>query len=205
MGGKAMERLVHDGLENDPEIKCDNGRFFGKPEEFAMHRYVFFPCFACHKPFFGGAYECQAANVVVNKHDLRCSDCSLVSQETCATHGTEWLSFKCRFCCQLAVWHCWDLVHFCEPCHNNWTNLVAYRGDNVKKLWEFPQCPSLKRRLDEIANDPNLSEEEKERRAKKCTSSSADCPLGCVHPPNGIEYGLGCTMCADKPQSVQRE
>lgn len=36
----------------------------------------------------------------------------------CKIHGYENIEFKCKYCCSVALWHCWGTTHFCEPCHN---------------------------------------------------------------------------------------
>lgn len=57
-------------------------------------------------------FFCQAdPNQQVKKDELICIACQRVeSMEACPTHGTDWLAFKCRFCCTTAVWHCWNKV-----------------------------------------------------------------------------------------------
>jgi E3 ubiquitin-protein ligase MYCBP2 len=34
----------------------------------------------------------------------------------CATHGQEAMLWKCRFCCNVALWFCFGTTHFCEDC-----------------------------------------------------------------------------------------
>ena len=38
--------------------------------------------------------------------------------QICPKHGTDFLEYKCRYCCSVAVWFCFGTTHFCEPCHN---------------------------------------------------------------------------------------
>jgi hypothetical protein len=118
VGVKAMERLAFEGLEQDKAIIERGGRFFQQPRAFAMHHFAFYQCFSCNNPYFAGARACGAAEAQeeIKKEDLFCAACQKVeSQESCKTHGNDWLSFKCRFCCSNAVWHCWNKTHFCEP------------------------------------------------------------------------------------------
>lgn len=35
----------------------------------------------------------------------------------CAEHGSQFIDFKCKFCCSIALWFCWGTTHFCDPCH----------------------------------------------------------------------------------------
>lgn len=36
----------------------------------------------------------------------------------CKEHGAMFLEYKCKYCCNLAVWFCWGTTHFCDACHN---------------------------------------------------------------------------------------
>ena len=36
----------------------------------------------------------------------------------CKEHGAMFLEYKCKYCCNLAVWFCWGTTHFCDQCHN---------------------------------------------------------------------------------------
>mmetsp|Transcript_9503 Transcript_9503/g.18224 ORF Transcript_9503/g.18224 Transcript_9503/m.18224 type:complete len:100 (+) Transcript_9503:228-527(+) len=76
--------------------------------------------------------------------------------------------------------------------------LVTYRkGTNKKKIWEYPQCEGLKAGIAKIRNS-SLDDAAKMEAFKKLRSDPKTCPLKRRHPPNGFEFGLGCTMCADK-------
>jgi len=44
----------------------------------------------------------------------------------CDAHGEDFIEFKCRYCCDVARWHCFGTTHFCEPCHRQ-------AGNNVTK------------------------------------------------------------------------
>lgn len=117
--------------------------------------------------------------------------------EACPTHGTDWLAFKCRFCCSTAVWHCWNKVHFCDPCHNNWSNLVEYNsGTNKKRAWEYSNCASLDKKCKAIAANASFgSDDERDKACAKMVSDVTTCPLKVRHPPGGIEFGIGCGLC----------
>ena len=118
VAAKALERLHFEGMENDKAIVDGGGRFHGDARGFALHHFSFFQCFQCRSPYFAGARACAAAVIggdgdaaaaaEIPREDLCCANCqNVVSQEACKTHGSDWLSFKCRFCCANAVWHCW--------------------------------------------------------------------------------------------------
>jgi len=52
----------------------------------------------------------------------------------CPTHGADYIEFKCKFCCTVALWFCWGSTHFCEPCHR-----VA--GNNKNGVCQGAACP----------------------------------------------------------------
>jgi hypothetical protein len=196
---KALERLSIERLENDPQIVAADGRFYGNPLAFAMNEFMFFKCARCAEPYFGGANACEDAAVVVDPAILVCGPCQRVdSVSECPKHGNDFLAFKCRFCCSLATFHCWEKVRFCTPCHNDWNANVEYQGANKKKLWEYKQCAGLKAKMKPIVDDESLSEEQKVALVSQMNADPQTCPLYARHLPNGIEFGMGCTMCTEE-------
>ena len=71
-----------------------------------------------------------------------CGKCAAVSIgagiQNCPKHGTDFIEFKCKFCCSISQWFCWGNTHFCEPCHKKQVD-----GDYVsrKAKSELPKCP----------------------------------------------------------------
>jgi len=193
----ALERLFAEGLQRDAKITDKDSRFYNDPAGYAMHHFTFSKCFSCANPYFTGAAACgENADPAFKPEDLLCTNCQQVdSMEACKKHGTQWLSYKCRFCCKVSIWFCFGAVHFCEPCHNNNGELVDSVTGNRKKIWEYTQCPGLRERLDAVAADRSLSLEEREKLASNMVSDPKTCPLGVRHKPNGIEYGIGCGLC----------
>lgn len=54
---------------------------------------------------------------------------------TCAKHKTDFIDYKCRYCCDLALWFCFGTTHFCDKCHRN-----PY--DTAPKVCKGPEkCP----------------------------------------------------------------
>ena len=88
--------------------------------------------------------------------------------QICAKHGTDFLEYKCRYCCSVAVYFCFGTTHFCNSCHNDFQRLTS-----MKKS-EFPQCPVAPRAKPMEGNE---------------------CPLHVKHPPTGEEFALGCGVC----------
>jgi hypothetical protein len=80
-----------------------------------------------------------------------------------------------------------------------WQNLAVFRtGKNKKKIWEYEQCPSLAKSVEAIGAEVGPNEEEKNAKLAKLLCAPRSCPLGVRHPPNGMEFGLGCSMCEDR-------
>ena len=46
----------------------------------------------------------------------QCKHRSMTLDE-CPVHGTEYILWKCRFCCNYSKWFCWGRTHFCDECH----------------------------------------------------------------------------------------
>ncbi len=197
----ALQQLEQEGLQNHPSIVEPQGPYHGNPLQFALHQFLFFKCFDCTRPFFGGAYECQDAAAVINERDVVCAKCSKVeSMEDCPTHGRDYLAYKCRFCCRLATYFCWDKCHFCTPCHDQWMQNVESMGArNKKRYWQYPNCPGIVQKYASILSDPKLvTDDARENAMARIVSDVDTCPLLARHPPHGIEFGLGCTMCKNE-------
>ncbi|ETO35939.1 hypothetical protein RFI_01125, partial [Reticulomyxa filosa] len=205
----ALQRLRYEERQSDNDVVDPKGKFYNDEIGYADHIYAFFQCFQCKKPYFGGAKECKAQdeeeNNQVEKKDLICNKCQKIeSVDECKEHGADYLAYKCRYCCTMSVFHCWGKVHFCRECHEPgvWDKLCTYStGKNKQALIEYKQCPGLKKALVDLMKDPswnNLTLEEQEKKAYETRADPDLCSLRVRHPPNGFEFGLGCTLCADK-------
>lgn len=150
---KAVDRLAFEGLLNDEELKKVGGKYFGKPKEYALDRFAYYTCFKCKQPYFGGRRQCeeaaQEAEARLNPQgggqdlnseaNLVCGGCASGSDSTnCATHGKDYIDWKCKFCCSIASWYCWGTTHFCTDCHKK-----QEQGDYVtrKPVDQLPKCP----------------------------------------------------------------
>ena len=104
-----------------------------------MDRYAYYVCFKCGKAYFGGEARCDleaGAADTYNPEELVCGGCSDVSQaQMCPKHGTDYLEYKCRYCCSVAVFFCFGTTHFCNACHDDFQRVA-----NIPKP-ELPQCP----------------------------------------------------------------
>jgi E3 ubiquitin-protein ligase MYCBP2 len=171
---KCLVRVKYEGLEEHADIITPGSPYFNDPLGFAMHKFAYYQCFKCQKPYYGGDYACAAAGGGGNfdASELMCGGCSPISSEECPKHGKDFLEFKCRFCCSIAVWFCFGTTHFCEPCHNNNGALCG------KTSVDLLQCPC------KATGRMGMPEK-----------VEGDCPLDIDHPPHGEEFALGCGIC----------
>ena len=97
----------------------------GLDETEALRKLAFFECFKCKVPYYGGRREC--AEEIDRKEEQKAEDfiCAFCKEQgegaglrVCKDHGETTISYKCRYCCSLAVWYCYGTTHFCEDCHN---------------------------------------------------------------------------------------
>ena len=66
--------------------------------------FAYYLCFKCRKPYFGGERVCGEGGGAFDPTELVCGGCSPWSGEIdCPKHGKDFIEFKCRFCCSVAV------------------------------------------------------------------------------------------------------
>ncbi|CAD8101230.1 unnamed protein product [Paramecium sonneborni] len=158
---KSLERLKYESRDKDEKVSKVGELYYGKPQEYAMAIYCYYQCFKCQQPYFGGAKDCQRGLEEGDKQykpeELICANCCDVPiGETCQVHGKDYIEFKCRFCCQIAVWFCWGSTHFCEDCHKRQCN-----GDYVSKIpkEKLPKCPGKDKCPIKMDHKPNGEEQ----------------------------------------------
>lgn len=144
----AMKRLRVEQMTDHEKITTPGSRYFNQPEAFALGTFAFYQCFKCEKPYFGGKRECGDM-VGLNEEqfdasELLCAKCS-GSPSSCSVHGNGFIEYKCRYCCQVAVWFCWGNTHFCDHCHG-------------KRPTTFPACPGAARCPLGVDHPPNGKE-----------------------------------------------
>lgn len=159
---KALMRLEYEGLLKANDVT--------DMISFAMDRYAYYVCFKCQKAYFGGEVRCDAEmGEKFNPQELVCGGCSDVARaQMCPKHGTDFLEYKCRYCCSVAVFFCFGTTHFCDTCHDDFQRLT-----NIPRA-KLPKCPSGPK-------------------AKQLYGE--ECPLHVVHPATGEEFALGCGIC----------
>ncbi|XP_063236464.1 E3 ubiquitin-protein ligase MYCBP2 isoform X2 [Bacillus rossius redtenbacheri] len=167
---KALMRLEYEGLHKAEAITSPGARFHNDPASYAMDRYAYYVCYKCNKAYYGGEARCDAeVGEEYDPTELVCGACSDVSRaQMCPKHGTDFLEYKCRYCCSVAVFFCFGTTHFCNACHDDFQRVT-----NIPKL-ELPSCPAGPK-------------------AKQLAGE--ECPLHVKHPPTGEEFALGCGVC----------
>lgn len=169
---KALMRLEYEGLHRAEAITTPGARFYDNPAGFAMERYAYYVCFKCKKAYYGGEVRCDIEAGPVDEYnpaELVCGGCSDISRaQMCPKHGTDFLEYKCRYCCSVAVFFCFGTTHFCNACHDDFQRVA-----NLPKQ-QLPRCPA----------GPKAKQLEGE-----------ECPLHIKHPPTGEEFALGCGVC----------
>eukprot|EP00300_Choanocystis_sp_HF-7_P008386 c15877_g1_i1.p1 GENE.c15877_g1_i1~~c15877_g1_i1.p1 ORF type:complete len:651 (+),score=123.57 c15877_g1_i1:2-1954(+) len=171
---KALQRASYMGMSAAEEVTSPDGEYHGNLEGYAMHRLCYYMCHKCQDPYFGGEYRCEAAGegaAEFNPEELVCGGCSAVGgASSCPKHGQNFLEYKCRYCCSVAIWFCFGTTHFCDPCHNNISTVQSVSSSD-----EAPHCPV----------------------GPKCVQlPDGPCPVGLKdHSPPGQEVPLGCGIC----------
>ena len=66
-----------------------------------------------------------------------CGACSGGGAEVCPRHGIEFLDYKCRYCCSVAVWFCFGTTHFCNKCHNIFDEMQAMADEGKFSIRDF--------------------------------------------------------------------
>ncbi|ERL96283.1 hypothetical protein D910_01720 [Dendroctonus ponderosae] len=167
---KALMRLEYEGLHTVEAVQTPGARFYNDPASYAMDRYAYYVCFKCNKAYYGGEARCDAdAGDSYDPAELVCGACSDVARaQMCPKHGADFLEYKCRYCCSVAVFFCFGTTHFCNPCHDDFQRVT------ILSKGELPVCPA----------------------GPRATQLEGDeCPLHVKHPATGEEFALGCGVC----------
>lgn len=169
---KALMRLEYEGLHKaETTTFGPSGKYHQDPAAYAMERYAYYVCYKCQKAYYGGEARCdaQVGGETFDPTELVCGGCSDVARaQMCPKHGADFLEYKCRYCCSVAVFFCFGTTHFCNPCHDDFQRVT-----NIPK-GDLPSCPA----------GPKAKQLEGE-----------ECPLHVKHPPTGEEFALGCGIC----------
>mmetsp|Transcript_28622 Transcript_28622/g.75189 ORF Transcript_28622/g.75189 Transcript_28622/m.75189 type:complete len:1124 (+) Transcript_28622:110-3481(+) len=197
---KDFMEAEYDGFEPEDKEKADKRGHLDWAEDHVAIEL----CHKCQLPYNAGRVDC-ADNVGDEDGppprlaiDGVCSNCRDMGDlaKPCPKHGKEALAWKCRYGCHLATYECFNYLHVCNPCHDhnilgkmmdfnkrvgaNHPRRGGVPGDdqvypNKKDIWEYEQCPG-----------------------------GDKCPLGIDHPPTGIEFCFGCTLCKEEATMLQK-
>ena len=109
---KAVQRMKYEGLDKLEKDRLNNpkDRFYNNPEELAMTKLSYYLCYNCGTPYFGGLKSCENDNENQQNFEpseLICGKCvsvnSVPGQKICKVHGTEYIEYKCKFCCSIEI------------------------------------------------------------------------------------------------------
>ena len=56
--------------------------------------------------------------------------------QICPKHGSDFMVYKCRYCCSVAVFFCFGTTHFCNQCHNDFQHVIKIPKTSL------PHCPA---------------------------------------------------------------
>lgn len=105
---KVVERAKFEGIDKHDRLKDPNDRFFNNLRDYSIYKLSYYMCFKCKQPYFGGMKDCEAGQERADfkPEELVCGKCSAVSVgagiQNCPKHGTDYIEFKCKFCCSIA-------------------------------------------------------------------------------------------------------
>ena len=148
----AYQRLVYEGLLGKAKriLKSESE---SELIAYAMKIYSYYPCFECEQPYFAGLAVCGDAP------DAQAGLCGMCEEKKrprsrCDKHGSEYMQWKCRFCCSIAAFKCWGSHSFCQSCHS-----IQVAGEHLskKKPSAFPIC-SGKEHCPLKVNHPHVEE-----------------------------------------------
>ncbi|XP_033642320.1 E3 ubiquitin-protein ligase MYCBP2-like isoform X2 [Asterias rubens] len=92
--------------------------------------------------YYGGEACCDQDIGIQGDYDLTelvCGACSDVSRaQMCPKHGTDFLEYKCRYCCSVAVFFCFGRTHFCNACNDDFQRITSIPKPDL------PHCPAGK-------------------------------------------------------------
>lgn len=178
---KALQRWVVERRE--PAAKLGDLKDEEDIATLAMQKMTFYECSRCGEPYYGGEVECAGQEADREEEaaegmdedvqaalamELVCRGCASKGQRQCPEHGTDFLAWKCRYCCEReAQYLCFGTTHFCRVCHDAWQSGV----DQRRRLQMGRMC---------LGKD-------------RCILGGRH-PLGCKNGRD--EYALGCSVCA---------
>ena len=106
----------------------------------------YYLCHKCEGPSFGGLEGCEAEAGAAKQgkpEDLVCPPCASSGKfDKCPLHGADFATYKCRYCCQPALWFCFGTTHFCNPCHTSMRRRAAPCAGGAECPWRGRHPPN---------------------------------------------------------------
>jgi len=134
---KAIQRLQFLKLDKSKEITNAQSPYFNAPEKYALYHFSYFTCFKCKNPYFGGERACEGNQMMeFDPKELVCGGCSdSTGKDDCQKHGKDYIEYKCKFCCNVAIWFCWGNTHFCDECHKKASTIAKVPKKGSSKMF----------------------------------------------------------------------
>lgn len=133
---KAYQHMKDNKDNNDQDNQENNNDKNTTVTEY-INKLRYYECTDCHKIYLGGLADCQEDAEDNRVLEKRCLSCGAYGKSKCNKHGDKSILYKCCYCCEIAVWHCFGTTHFCEPCHNAYINHTI----EVKECEDRGKCP----------------------------------------------------------------
>ncbi|KRX06473.1 hypothetical protein PPERSA_05086 [Pseudocohnilembus persalinus] len=192
---KGLKRLKFEEREKDKKLIDENSPFFNKKEEYAMAIYSYYQCYECKEPYFGGLKDCERqldeGKKEFDPKDLICSNCCDIPIKDCKRHGKDYIDFKCRYCCSVALWFCLQEELFLKQ-------LIIYNFYKQQNLEDQNFLFQIKfsgtTHFCDPCHNKAFEYQQGKKKLKQCAGPES-CPLKVDHPENGQEFSLGCSLC----------
>lgn len=90
---KALKRLKDLGLDKSDDVTKKGNEYYGRPLDYAMHKFCYYLCYKCKEPYYGGDRACE--NNEDGEYDpteLLCVKCNpFHAESTCRIHGSDYM------------------------------------------------------------------------------------------------------------------
>eukprot|EP01108_Squamamoeba_japonica_P007955 TRINITY_DN6915_c0_g1_i1.p1 TRINITY_DN6915_c0_g1~~TRINITY_DN6915_c0_g1_i1.p1 ORF type:complete len:165 (-),score=32.61 TRINITY_DN6915_c0_g1_i1:42-536(-) len=150
---------------------------------------------------FGGQHACAGGpgeddDGVFRAELLVCASCTGgdgpaagEGVRNCEIHGTDFIEYKCYYCCAIAQWFCWNTTHMCHDCHT--TQAASFVGTKMSRRPAHHFPPHWVFDLKKCGQDESTWP----------SFGLSKCPLGVAHPKNSTkDWSLGCAVCRQEKE-----
>jgi len=148
---KTKQNLMINNMTNDRGIRDATSMYFNDPLRYGLASFAYYQCSLCQKVYYGGKRATNDDRTETHPHrhavsvgapgsievgleaEYVCYDCSKLpsSSYRCVVPAhRECQRWKCRYCCNEAVWFCGGVTHYCDRCHGTPVVTNCAGGDN---------------------------------------------------------------------------